>query len=306
VPAGLKKYVVLLSITICSVFFLLGLIPGNGDTGGPEQNDRNKYEKKEISSSIFEIGEKRQKPVNVLLLGLDDDKVRSDVIILVNYSPDSGKLNLLSLERDTRVSYKGKRMKLNAVYAAGGIEGIKEKVFDITGIKADYYAVFDFKSFRDVIDVLGGVYFEVPFNMKYDDPTQNLHIDLKKGMQLLDGKKAEQLVRYRKGNKKGSGYTEGDIGRIKMQQEFIKALIEQKANIKYLSKIDDIYYILKKQVKTNIDMDFITKYSTGLTRINMDNVKAYALPGKSALISNVWYFIHDKEETKKLINSFYK
>jgi LCP family protein required for cell wall assembly len=287
-----------LSTVLFVILFLSGtyiLADRKVETKEPAKNEV-KYRK-----IISDAAQYASDTVNVMVLGLDDEGVRTDVIILFNYSPENDKLNMLSLERDTRVKYDGRRMKLNAVYAAGGIDGIREEVSEITGITADYYIVFDFKGFRKAIDALGGVTFDVPFNMKYDDPVQNLHINLKKGSQLLDGKKAEQLVRYRKGNKKGSGYIDGDVGRIKMQQEFIKALIEQKASFKYITKIDDILAVLDEHVKTDIGFKEISKYAGGMSDLKNGKVNAYSLPGESSMIDGVWYFILDPEETEKLI-----
>jgi LCP family protein required for cell wall assembly len=261
----------------------------------------------DITAEEKGTGAKEREVLNVLIAGVDGDGYRTDIIMLFNYRPGSPDLNILSLERDARIQYKGKHMKLNAVYAAGGIEGLKNLIEKITGLETDNYAVIDFKGFREVVDVFGGVDFYVPFNMKYDDPVQNLHINLKKGMQRLDGKKAEQLVRYRKGNRKGSGYIDGDIGRIKMQQDFVKAFIEQKAKIKYISKVDDLYSIIKESVKTDIDFRTITAYIGSVIKIKPEEIKTYTLPGESILRDGAWYFIIDRGETEELIgNNFYK
>lgn len=184
--------------------------------------------------------------INVLVLGLDDDEKRSDVIALINYNPDENKMNILSIARDTRVKVNGKYMKINALIGKGGEKMVIDMVEDITGLPVDYYVTLNFKGFREIVDTLGGVEINVPFDMDYDDPYQNLHIHLKKGKQVLDGKKAEQFVRYRKGNHNGEGYEDGDLGRIKMQQLFMREFVNQKLKLKYLLKADEIFYTLKK------------------------------------------------------------
>lgn len=179
--------------------------------------------------------------INVLVLGLDDDETRSDVIALINYNPIESKMKILSIARDTRVRVNGKYTKINSLIGKGGEKLVVDMVEEITGLPIDYYITLNFKGFREIVDILGGVEIDVPFDMDYDDPYQNLHIHLKKGKQVLDGKKAEEFVRYRKGNHSGEGYEDGDLGRIKMQQLFIEEFVKQKLKLKYLLKADEIF-----------------------------------------------------------------
>jgi len=254
-----------------------------------------------------ETSEKTEGPVNVLLLGLDGDEVRTDVIALINYSPAEGGINILSIARDTRVYVNGKAKKINALFAMGGEKLTIKAVEKISGLHVDYYVTLNFKGFRKIIDTLGGVKVYVPMDMDYDDPEQNLHIHLKRGLQTLDGKKAEQFVRYRKGNREGEGYNDGDIGRIKAQQEFMKALIEQKVKLQYLSKVDDIFLILKDNMKTNIEISDIKRYLKYLKNIDYDAVKTFTIPGEAKYTNKTWYYICNREKTKELINNnFYK
>ncbi len=280
---------------IVLVYLNDGQLPGYG--AGRFLSDRLHFE-----GSISETG-----PVNLLVLGLDEEGIRTDVILLFNYDSKTSKLNILSIARDTRVSEDGRHLKINALFYMGKEALVARKIQEITGLSADYYMTFDFKGFRKIIDTLGGVTFDVPFNMDYDDPDQNLHIHLDKGTQLLNGYKAEQLVRYRKGNRQGQGYIDGDIGRIRMQQEFIKALIKQKVRLKYLAKVNDIFSILKEYVSTNIDITDLKQYYKSISNIRLEQTRTYTLPGDTAIKGNAWYFIYDKDSTDKLINdSFYK
>jgi LCP family protein required for cell wall assembly len=248
-----------------------------------------------------------EKPVNVLLLGLDGEETRTDVIALLNYSLTDGKINILSIARDTRVYVNGKQNKINALMGIGGIKLTISAVEKITGLTIDYYLALNFKGFRNIIDTLGGIEINVPMNMDYDDPEQGLHIHLKKGLQILDGKKAEQFVRYRKGNRKGQGYTDGDIGRIKAQQEFMKALIHQKLKLQYLSKVDDIFFVLKDNMKTNIQINDIRRYLKYFKYIDHDSVKTYTMPGEAKYTNKTWYYICNRKKTRELIyDNFYR
>lgn len=244
-------------------------------------------------------------PVNLMVLGLDKDETRCDVIMLFNFDPARSKLNILSIARDTRVQGNSRHAKINALYSKGGEKLISKELTAITGLPVHYHITMNFEGFRKIIDTLGGVEFYVPFRMVYDDPTQNLRIRLQKGYQLLDGDKAEQLVRYRKGNR-GQGYTEGDIGRIKIQHDFLKALISQKLNIGYISKAGDIFDILKEHVKTNITMPDIVYYIGKAGKIESDDVQTFTLPGKSKLIGGVWYYLHDPVQTAALIEENFR
>lgn len=251
-----------------------------------------------LESSVIE-----ENPVNLMVLGLDGDKTRCDVIMLLHFVPASSQLSIVSVARDTRVVSDGAYERINALYSKGAEKRIARELTKITGLPVHYYITVDFKGFRRIIDTLGGVEFYVPFNMNYDDPTQNLHIHLKKGLQMLNGKKAEQLVRYRKGNKKGHGYTEGDIGRIKMQQDFLRELVKQKLNIKILPKAVEIFDILKQYVKTNIKITDVTYYMKSVSKVRSDEIQALTLPGTSRLIKGKWYFIYDREKTAELMET---
>jgi len=297
----LRKVVLTVCILLSAVLFAGGLyvIAGSKVNSKVKQRNLNRISQEGLhdESSIF-----HEAPVNLLILGLDEYGERSDVILLMNYSPTPGKVNILSISRDTMVYVKSKPVKINSLIAIGGERLVADRIEKMTGLMVDYYVTIDFAGFRKVIDTLDGVEFDVPFNMNYDDPDQNLHIHLEKGRQMLDGKRAEQLVRYRKGNRKNEGYEDGDIGRIKMQQQFIESLIQQKLKLKYLSKADDIYFILKEHLSTNIEIGDVRYYLKYIKDFDYHNVRLFTIPGEAQIIDGLSYFIHDSKETKKMIN----
>ena len=276
----------------------------------PEQNELNNenLESDNMVTQDIDSNKKYEKDyVNLLVLGLDEYEARTDVILILNYSLQEGKLNILSIPRDTKVYVNGKPEKINALYLIGGVPMVRDRIKKITGLTTDYYVTLNFKGFRKIIDILDGVEFDVPINMNYDDPVQNLHIHIKKGKQILNGRQAEGLVRFRKGNNNESGYEDGDIGRIRMQQEFIKAFIKQKLKIKYISKADEIFNILREYMKTNIEIYDVRYYLKGLRNFDYDQIKSYTLPGDSVFQNKLWYFIHDDNKTRQLINdNFYR
>ncbi|OQA14530.1 MAG: putative transcriptional regulator YvhJ [bacterium ADurb.Bin363] len=245
--------------------------------------------------------ERIEKSFNLMLLGLDDEEIRSDVIALLNFNPSTKKINILSVARDTRVKVDKKYGKINALFAKGGEELVAGKIEEITGLKIDYYATLNFKGFREIVDLVGGVEVEVPMDMDYDDPVQKLHIHLKKGRQILNGDKAEEFVRYRKGNHKGEGYEDGDIGRIEAQQLFIKEFIDQKLKPRYILKAGNVFSILKENMKTNIGIGDINFFIREVNNIKLEDIKTFTIPGDSVYKDGVWYYIYDEKKTAEII-----
>jgi len=304
---NLLKYI----FVLCLVLFCILVIAGFLVSGVLDQGGFFRLQKKNQDEGYGKISylrpEPPKKPVNFAVMGLDDEGIRSDVIMLINYNPGSGKANILSIARDTRIKVKGRIVKFNALIGIGGEKLALSGIEQITGLPVDYYVVMNFRGFRQIIDILGGVEVDVPFDMDYDDPYQKLHIHLKKGRQLLNGEKAEQFVRYRVGNRHRNGYRDGDIGRIKTQQKFLKALIEQKAKVQYISKADDIFLVLKSHMRTNIEIGDIRSFIGLLGDLKPDAVSFFTLPGTGGYINGESFFICDTKRTRELIDSnFYR
>ncbi len=243
--------------------------------------------------------------VNVLILATDKGRMLTDTIMVANVNTHTKSLNLMSLPRDTRVELDGGRhVKLNSVYQREDEKKrpglVKKKIEDMLDLKIDYYVIIHPDGFRNVIDALGGVDFDVPMNMHYEDPDQGLYIHLNKGMQHLDGNMAEQYVRYR------SGYANADLGRIHAQQEFLKALYEQKLSAKTIAKLPSIYNKVKDDFKTNIGLSDISRLAKTLYRFNDLTLNTYQLPSSPQYIGGASYMVQNKDETKELINNVFK
>jgi LCP family protein required for cell wall assembly len=300
----LKKHriLLLLNFLVLTFFFSWGIILINNLFAENNRYFSKTSEVKENNDSLNLKAEelKAKDPLNVLLLGLDDGGYRSDVIMLMNYVPMSGQIKFISIPRDTMVRYKGNTGKINALYAYGKEELAKNTMESLTGLKINYYITVDFAGFRKIIDTLGGVYLNVPINMNYDDPTQGLSIHLNKGYQVLNGKKAEEFVRYRKSDTP-EGKEIGDLGRIDMQLYLMKELIDQKLDIKYILKLDDLFDIFKKNVRTNIKLSEINEYVPYASKIAAENIKSFTVPGESKLVNEIWYYIVDLKKTTEII-----
>ena len=256
---------------------------------------------------------------NMLLIGVDDGGYRSDTIMLLSIDGYSGRANILSIPRDTRVKADGYTVqKINALMGlgqdaakSGKIDEPEEilinMVKEMTGLPIHYFMTVDFDGFKDIIDALDGVDFNIPYNMDYDDPTQNLHIHLKSGQQHLDGQAAHDFVRFRHNND-GSApgeYVLGDEGRQYWQQEFIKELARQKCSAKYVEKIDDLFDVVKENVRTNYTGKDLVKHLHLLGEININELGSYQLPGGAEYIDNVWWYIQDEEATEELVKEVF-
>lgn len=260
-------------------------------------------------------------PIQVLLLGISTDlggKI-TDTIMVATYNPKNQTASLLSIPRDT---YTGKDYstgsaseKINALYTTGGIDKVLERVNSLTGLDLKYYMIIDNQALIKLVDVLEGVEFDVPIDMYYTDKTQGLKIDLKKGLQVLDGNKAEQLLRFRK-NDNGTGYPASygsdDIGRMKTQRNFIMATAKQALQAKNIFKIRDIIDILYEYVETNLSISDIKSYVPYAINFDINNLKSASLPGTSvgptqtgSLYAPYWFIVIDKKEAAKTVQELY-
>ena len=238
----------------------------------------------------------KSKVVNTLFLGVDE--ARSDVMIVASYNKQNHKITLLSIPRDTRVSIpKYGYDKINS--AAARKEGAAlamETVSDMLNMPIHHYVRVDFKGAEKIIDILGGVTVNVPRNMYYNDPTQKLRIDIKKGEQLLNGENAVKFVRFR------SGYADQDLGRIKAQQEFIRAFVSKITSPAVIPKSLTLINAMVKYVKTNMDDDDIALYALNLRNIELDNIKMFTVPGKPGYTKGVAYYIYDEQGLSKTLD----
>lgn len=232
--------------------------------------------------------------INVLLMCVDIDRLRTDAIMLASYDTETNIVNLLSIPRDTRMYIGNRYQKINAAHAfigsdgeIGGPTATCEAVTRLTGIPINYYVDFSFESIAKIIDDIGTVNFDVPDptgtgeGMKYDDPVQGLHIDLEPGNQELTGTKVIQMLRYRKNNN-GMGYVTGDHERIALQQNFIKAFVDQKVNAGLILKMPAIFQDILNEIQTNVGVSDVIKYSKYLTDFKSTNINTFNLPGTDA------------------------
>lgn len=253
-------------------------------------------------------------PLTALVMGVstDLDNELTDTIILVGYNPKTQASFMLSIPRDTFIGNNeataGGYDKINALYQKD-VKKTVAAVEKLTGVKIDYYVVVKTQALIDVVNAIGGVEFDVPIDMKYDDPTQDLHINLKKGMQLLDGDKAEQLLRYRHSNPDSNGrmttypasYGSDDFGRMRTQREFIMATVKQMVSWKNVAKMKNILNAVFSNLETNMSLGKMVGYIPSALKLDTEAIRAEQLPGESALINELWFYRQDTSKTKDLV-----
>lgn len=253
-----------------------------------------------------------------LILGISTDQEDvdlTDTIIVASYNPNTQKATLLSIPRDT---YTGKNSskatayeKINALYSRKHRpDETLKAVNEITGLDIQYYVVVKTEALIKLVDVIGGVTFNVPIDMNYDDKSQDLHIHLKAGEQLLDGDKAEQLVRFRHNNN-GTSYPEdygdNDIGRMRTQREFILQVVKQTAKPGNIFKIGQILDVAKEYVITNVDFDVAKDYIPYAVEFNTEDLLTEVLPGNPSNKnpSGTWVYVYNQKETKALVRKLF-
>lgn len=283
---NLKKYftIVLITVLICAAIFG-GMLAARFMISP--------FKSGEHGDAIYPVTDDK---VNVLVVGKDSVAVNTDTILIATLHTDTGQISLMSVPRDTKATIDGTSMKINAVYGYAQRNGINDEellidmVSEITGIKINYYAFIDLVAFREIVDALDGVEYDVKRDYFYNDPYQDLYIDLKAGHQVLNGKDAEGLVRFR------ADYARADLERVEVQQDFIKELIKQKLNLKYIAKTPIVYKAVSDNVISNLTVDDIIDFAKA-AKSSDESIHTFTMP--NSLSGS--YVVPDKDELANLL-----
>ena len=245
---------------------------------------------------------RREYCYNILVSGLDDDNGGSDTNILVRFDVPNKLIDLVSLPRDTLLHNDYRNNKLNFAYAKGGTELLMSQIENLLGIPVDFYVTVNLKGFIALVDQIDGVDFDIPINMDYDDPYQDLHIHFTKGPRHLNGQEAMEVVRFRHNND-GTGYGTEDIGRIGTQQAFLKAVAKQLlqiGNVKNIPALVDIFYTY---VKTDLTTGNLVWLGNEALNIGTENIHFATLPGDgSGYYNKQSVYVLDAQATCDLVN----
>lgn len=288
-------------IVVGTVIFLLLTAPPDASqlsTPKPQTTTVIDENGNEIEVEIPGLAANRKKQFyTFLIVGQDTGGGgNTDTMMLAAYDVPNQTLNVMSLPRDTYVSYNGRKVLLNSVYnraGAGdkGIKALKEAVGDLTGVTPDFHVIIQWEAVGELVDAIGGVYFDVPLDMNYEDPDQDLYIHLNAGMQELDGDKAMQLLRWRKNNKIVNGhlviyggYPTADLGRIQTQQAFLTAVLEKCLQpTVLLPNLMEYVTIFQKNVETDLSIANMAYFGkSAATGLDMSQVEFITMPYKDA------------------------
>ena len=233
----------------------------------------------------------------IMIMGVDeraDDVGRSDTLMIATIDPKLDQAALLSIPRDTRVKIKGHGYdKINAAYAYGGERLTQDTVEEFLGVNMDHYIIVNVKAFQRIIDALGGVDIDVEKRMYYEDPWDDdggLLIDLRPGLQHMDGKTAVTYVRYRD--------EEGDIGRIKRQQAFMKACMEKVTSPAIIPKLPSVIAEVFESVKTDLSVRQLLEFAGSLNKAKGNGLKTEMVPGRPLYIEGISYWIPKVSELR--------
>lgn len=249
------------------------------------------------------IGVRKDGCCTVLICGTDAEGARTDTMLLLYLDRSHKQTRLLSLPRDTMVNRDNPVPKLNGAYWANGgdetgMNYLMDYVKDLVGFRPDAYVLLDLNCFAELVDSMGGVKFDVPMDMYYNDPTQDLYIDLKAGEQMLNGQEAMWLVRFR------SGYAMADLERVRVQRDFLQSAIQQWKSVRKLPRIPHTASLLIENSQTDLSYRNLCWLALTLAK-SEGGFESDTLPGVPDWVDGGAYYVEDREEAAALINEKY-
>ena len=246
----------------------------------------------------------------ILVVGTDTSSNNTDTMMLVTYDVTNQSATVMSIPRDTLVNAFGtsRYTRLNSVYAAygGGEEGMAALTYEVSelvGFVPDFQMFIQWELVGLMVDAMGGVVYDVPYHMEYDDPAQDLHIYIEKGLQTLDGDHAMQLVRWRKNNPgvSSGGGTGSDLNRLKVQQGFLKAVLKQLLQLKNFARVNELARLVSDNITGNLTLENLCWFGSQAVfgGLNVDSVEFTTMP----VLSANPYVYPDQSQLLELINT---
>ena len=215
--------------------------------------------------------------------------------MLCKINSETGKVDIFSIPRDSRVKVRDEFTKVNHAHAYGGIELTLKTLRDFLGVDIDYYAEINFDAVVNIVDEIGGVNYKVPEGIRLD--AGNTHI--RPGINKMNGKDVLTYLRARK------IYKNADLGRVNAQQEFMKGIINEllkKSKEINMTSLIETYF---KDVKTNVPFGTMVDFANNMSNFSSDKFKTYTVPGEASMIDGVSYYIPDYEATWDIVNKVF-
>ena len=257
---------------------------------------------------------------NILLLGQDKEAMLTDVIMIMNINNNNGSVTVMQIPRDTYVkSTDGVSIitnKANELFVdhfnyyrnvqgegenkayKHALETMADLLADSLCINIDFAAIMDLKGFKNIVNAIGGVEMDVPADMEYYDPVQDLTIRIPAGHQTLNGDMAEGFVRFR------YGYVQGDLGRVNAQKQFVMAFfnkLKSSISITNVSTISNLAKEVFDNIETNLGIDDIVYFGRSALSLDMSNIRMLTMPGNV----NYSHYVMNKAKTLEAINAYF-
>jgi LCP family protein required for cell wall assembly len=303
-----KKRKILRRILLLFILFLIGIAIYFVYLGISAYNAaNNSYEELINRDGKSKLREKavniKKDPFSILFIGVENYSSgkksygRSDTLMLATFDPKNSTMKLLSIPRDTKVYIEdlGKRDKINHAFAKGGKESTIDTIENFLDIPIDYYATINFDGFVDIVDILGGVTVNVPFDFwDYKNGDSSTKFYFKKGKMTLNGEEALTYVRMRKKDPRG------DFGRNERQREVLKALIDEALKPSSLLKIDKITKEIGNNVETNFKIDYLLALREKYADFKTSNIETLTFEGQDDYTNGTYYFLPDEDSIDKI------
>ncbi|PHA01288.1 LytR family transcriptional regulator [Bacillus pseudomycoides] len=292
------------------IFLILALLIGGGAVYAYNSYSSlmgiysgSKHDKSKLRTEDVEI---TKKPFSVLIMGIEDyatggQNGRTDSLMYATIDPKSKKVSLMSIPRDSRVTIAGrnKKDKINAAHAYGGEKMTMDTVENFLQVPVDHYIKLDFKGFKGIVDAVGGVTVDVPFDFwERSDVDYYKKIEFKKGPQHLNGEEALAYVRMRKQD------PNGDFGRAERQRQVLEAVVQELNSPSTVFKVNDLAKVIGKYIKTDISVsDGLALYKE-FSGFDTSTIQTVKLEGKDAKIDGIYYFIPDESSVQQVHHTF--
>lgn len=275
------------------------------ESEAPEPSAEPSAEPEETTEPVSTGFTRNENCYTILVVANDQIGANTDAMMVAKLDVASGELNIVNLPRDTLVNVSWGVKKLNTILVnvKNDPEAFTEKLSDLLGFKVDCYAIVDLQTVEDIVDCIGGVYYNVPRDMDYDDPTQDFYVHLSKGYQWLSGEDAVKVLRFRVGND-NTGYANGDLGRIATQQNFLMSLADQFLSLGNIPNLSSIIDILEKNIKTNMTANNLAFFAREFLFLDKDKITFNTLPGDGISIRGGSYYEVRIDEWLDMINTY--
>ena len=237
-----------------------------------------------------------------MIIGMDKVAYNTDTIMVGRMDTINHSVEIVNIPRDTYVNVRTKIKKINSIYpyavtkGENGVKNLRRGIEKLVGFPIDSYAFIDIVAAAKIVDTVGGVDFDVPVNMHYDDPGQDLHIDIDKGMQHLDGEDFVKVMRFR------NTYQQGDLDRIKVQQDLLSALSDKLLSAGNIKNIDELLNIYDKYVETNLTKNNLYFYLQQFLLMDSESVHFQMMPNTPSMVDELSYVFINEEEWLKMVN----